>query len=190
MTISRFPVLHSNRLTLDALTPEDVSQVYGIFSDPDVIRHYDVERFTQMDQAKKLINYFDALYNGDAGTRWAIRDKKSKRFIGSCGFNAWSRYDYSAVISYELCRTEWGKGYASEAISSIIDYIFSDTFSFYVNRIEALILPSNRPSRALIQKHHFTLEGTLRQKCYWNGDFHDMQMFALLRKDWLAPPFR
>ena len=124
------------------------------------------------------------MFKGDGGIRWAIRDKKTGQFIGSCGYSNWNKFDHSAVISYELAQAHWGKGYASEALKSIINFIFDPSFHFYVHRIEALILPSNLASVTLAKRHHFEFEGTLKEKCYWNESFHDMNMFALLRNNW------
>lgn len=179
----QFPIRSTPRLTLDALKEADTKPLFDIFSDPRVIENYDVERFKKKEEATQLISYFDARFESDTGIRWAIRLKGKDKIIGTCGFTHWNRYDHSAVIGYELSPEFWGKGYATEALSEICHYIFSDSFHFYVHRIEALILPSNRPSKVLVEKLGFELEGTLRGKCYWNDDFHDMQMFGLLRTD-------
>lgn len=179
-----FPILTSQRLKLDSLTELDIDDVFAIFSDPRVIEHYDVEKFRDKREAKELIDYFAQLHSRNGGIRWAIRHIESGEFIGSCGYSSWNPFDHSAVISYELGPAYWGKGYASEALSRIINYVFNSDFQFYVHRIEALILPSNQASKDLVMKHHFEYEGTLKEKCYWNGAFHDMQMFGLLRKNW------
>jgi ribosomal-protein-alanine N-acetyltransferase len=180
-----FPVLETPRLLLNRLTKNDCEPLFRIFSDPDVIRHYDVERFQTMDEAQQLIAYFDARFDSNTGIRWAIRDKSSGEFLGTCGFTHWNEFDHSAVVGYELSKKYWGKGYATEAVGTIINFIFAASFHFYVHRVEALILPSNKPSEKLIKNLGFCLEGTLRGKCYWNNDFHDMDMYAILRNEQL-----
>jgi ribosomal-protein-alanine N-acetyltransferase len=181
-----FPVLHSDRLCFEALIATDKDALFHIFSDPKVIEHYDVECFKDVCEAIRLIEYFTARYTSGTGIRWAIRNKDTREFLGSCGYTHWNEYDHSAVVSYELAAKHWGKGYGNEAIARITDYIFDDDFDFYVNRVEALILPSNVPSEKVATKNGFRFEGTLRGKCFWNGDFHDMNMFSLIRKDWIA----
>lgn len=183
MTTASFPIIRTERLQLDQLTKRDRIPLFNIFSDPAVIEHYDVERFQDISEADKLVEYFDARFESDTGIRWAIRDPKTKVLLGTCGYTNWNRYDHSAVIGYELAKDSWGKGYAFEAVKAIVDYIFADSFHFYVNRIEALILPSNQASEKLVTKIGFSFEGTLRGKCYWNNDFHDMNMFGLIRHD-------
>ncbi|WJG08929.1 GNAT family N-acetyltransferase [Aliiglaciecola sp. LCG003] len=177
-----FPILTTQRLKLNQLLVSDRDALFAIFSDPKVIEHYDVEKFTKIEEADNLVSYFDARFESDTGIRWAIRDNESGTLVGTCGFTHWNQYDHSAVIGYELSPDCWGKGIAFEAVSSIIEFILSEQFHFYVHRIEALALPSNLPSQKLLKKLGFEFEGTLRGKCYWNGDFHDMDMFGLLRK--------
>lgn len=183
MSESNFPCLETPRLLLNKLTAEDHEPLFAIFSDPNVIKHYDVERFKTIDEAERLIAYFDARFASNTGIRWAVRDKVNQRFLGTCGFTNWNEFDHSAVIGYELAKEFWGKGYATEAVGEILNFIFADSFHFYVHRVEALILPSNKPSESLVKKLGFCLEGTLRGKCYWNNDFHDMNMFGILRNE-------
>ncbi len=178
-----FPNITTERLSLARLSHSDKQAIFAVFSDPEVIAHYDVERFTDPEEASRLVDYFDSRFEDDSGIRWAIRDKASGAYLGSCGYTNWNQYDHSAVVSYELAPQYWGKGYAFEAVNAIIAHVFSEHFHFFVQRIEALILPSNLASQKLVSKLGFVKEGTLRKKCYWNGDFHDMDMFSILRDE-------
>ncbi|GAA6186002.1 GNAT family protein [Aliiglaciecola sp. NS0011-25] len=178
-----FPVFETQRLRLDRLSKLDRQSIFEVFSDPKVVEHYDVELFKNIHEADRLVEYFDSRFTSDNGIRWAIRDKQTGSYIGSCGFTHWNKYDHSAVIGYEISQRNWGKGFASEAVKRVVDFVFSPDFHFYVHRIEALALPSNIPSGSLLTKLGFKLEGTLRGKCYWNDDFHDMNMYGLLRED-------
>lgn len=181
---SVFPQLHTERLILDQMQASDAEAIFAIFSDPDVTQHYDVKRFEDIQEAMDLIRYFNERFRTDTGIRWAIRDADSGQLVGSCGFNTWNPYDYSALLGYDLAKPYWGKGYAREAVAKILDYIFAEAFHFHVHRVEALILPQNRPSVKLVQSLGFEFEGLLRGKVYWNQDFHDMGMHSLIRRDW------
>ncbi len=146
MSNLKFPTLETSRLLLNRLTTDDREPLFAMFSDPKIIEHYDVERFKTIDEADRLIEYFDARFDSNTGIRWAIRDKPSGEFLGTCGFTHWNEFDHSAVVGYELSKQYWGKGYATEAVGSILNFIFAESFHFYVHRVEALILPSNTPS--------------------------------------------
>ncbi|MEP1448299.1 MAG: GNAT family N-acetyltransferase [Paraglaciecola sp.] len=183
MTILKFPIIETQRLLLNKLTVEDRDTIFAIFSDPKTVEHYDVERFKSVEEADQLMAYFDARFASNTGIRWAIRDKSSGKCIGTCGYTNWNEFDHSAVVGYELSKEYWGKGFATEAVASILDFIFADNFHFYVHRVEALILPTNKPSQQLVKRLGFHFEGKLRGKCYWNNDFHDMDMFGILRHE-------
>lgn len=180
---TNFPEIKTKRLTLDELRENDINEIFAIFSDPDVIQHYDVEQFKSPSEAEHLIHYFQSRFDKNQAIRWAIRPNGSDKLIGSCGFTSWNEFDYSAIVGYDLMPAHWGKGYAKEAVSAILALAFSDDFPFKVNRIESVIMPSNRPSISLCEKLGFQFEGTLREKVYCDGQFHDMNLYSLLRID-------
>lgn len=85
-----------------------------------------------------------------------------------------------AEIGYDIAKSFWGKGYASEAIYSLLDYAFS---SLKMNRIEAKVEPENVNSIKLLQKLNFTFEGTLRQYERIDGKFNDLNIYSKLMSD-------
>ncbi len=52
-----------------------------------------------------------------------------------------------------------GRGYASEAINSLLNYAFLD---LDINRVEAKVEPLNTNSIKTLRRLNFTFEGTLR----------------------------
>jgi ribosomal-protein-alanine N-acetyltransferase len=181
-----FPIITSERLILNELKKTDRKQVFDIFSDPKVTAHYDVERFKDIKEADHLIKYFSSRFETKTGIRWAIRKKGEPKLIGSCGFNSWNEYDASVILGYDLAPKHWRKGFASEAVKCILDYAFGPKFPININRVESLILPSNLPSISVTERAGFEFEGVLREKCFWNGAFHDMNLYSLIRKDYEA----
>lgn len=184
MSEHQFPELFSQRLILNQLRKSDREDIYNIFGDPEVVKNYDVELFKDISEADNLVDYFNARFESNTGIRWAVRRKEDNKLIGTAGFTTWNEFDHSAMIGYDLAKAFWGQGFAREMMDVMLQYAFSDAFPFYMNRIEALILPHNEPSIKLVKKCGFVFEGTMRDKCFWNGGFHDMQLFSLVRKDW------
>ena len=45
MSNLKFPIIETPRLLLNRLTTDDREPLFAIFSDPQIIEHYDVERF-------------------------------------------------------------------------------------------------------------------------------------------------
>jgi hypothetical protein len=42
----------------------------------------------------------------------------------------------------------------------------------------------NLPSRGLIQKIGFTDEGCMREACFFNGEYHDINVVGMLAEEW------
>jgi ribosomal-protein-alanine N-acetyltransferase len=102
------------------------------------------------------------------------------QLIGSCGFNAWNKRAFNGEIGYELLPEYWNNGYMTEAISAIVTYGFAN---LHLHRIEAWVVPGNVSSARVLQKTGFRSEGIMRDKGYWHGRFHDLQLFALLKTE-------
>lgn len=73
-----------------------------------------------------------------------------------------------------------GKGIGSMAMDMIIDHAFLD---LNLNRIQLRVQPSNAHAIALYKKYGFKEEGVLREVIFKNGQYEDLLMMSLLRKD-------
>ncbi len=71
----------------------------------------------------------------------------------------------------------WGKGYAREALMQAIDYVVKERG---IQRIEALVLESNKQSLRMHEKCGYVLEGLKRNAVYKNGQFHNQYLLALV----------
>ena len=66
------------------------------------------------------------------------------------------------------------------AISAIVDFGFNN---LEINRIEAFMAVDNIPSKNLLLKLNFTLEGILREHRFYKEKYWDVFCFSLLAKD-------
>lgn len=180
--MSDFPVLQTKRLTLNQQKIEDLDAVFRLYSDPQVTEFYDLSLETQA-QAVDLIKNDIVAYNEGRSLRWAIRENESQELIGGCGINHFEKINHVAVIGYELSKSHWGKGYATEAVSTLIDFIFSDYCPKFINKIEAYVMIGNQASELVLEKLGFQCDGLLRQHGFWKGQYHDLKVFSLLRCD-------
>ncbi|NEZ44276.1 GNAT family N-acetyltransferase [Paenibacillus alvei] len=172
--------LHTERLHLRKMKISDSSSLFKIWSDPDVIKFMNICCFTNENQAKEMINLIDDLSRDRKAMRFSIINKEYNVIIGSCGYNTLDFENGKAEIGYDIAKSFWGKGYATEAIASLLDYGFS---SLKLNRIEAKVDPRNVSSMKLLQKFNFTFEGTLRQYERVDGKFNDLSIYSKLISD-------
>ena len=75
------------------------------------------------------------------------------------------------------------QGYMSRAVRAVIPFSFD---ALRLHRLEAVCLPHNEPSKAVLAKVGFHEEGLARQYLRINGQWADHLLFALLRADYDA----
>lgn len=182
-SFTNFPQIETERLILREfrLNEADHAAIFRIFSDKRVTRFYNINTFTRPEQAWAMLRRrYDRFRHGQ-GIRWAITLQGNDEIIGSCGFNSWNKKKQVGELGYELARPFWNQGIMTEAVSAVISYGFT---TIGLQRLEAWIMPDNRSSANLLIKVGFQSEGVLQGKGYWNGRFHDLELFSLLAEQW------
>ena len=179
---THFPVLTTSRLHLRQIQPTDAEAIFAIRSDREVTEPYGQEPQQSLDQARTLTEQISDYYEQRDAIFWGITLKGENTVIGTVTFWNFGQDFYCAEIGYELNRAYWGQGIMPEAISAILTYGFSE---MGLHRIEADPYARNKSSTSLLLKLGFTLEGTLRQRHYFHGQFDDQLYFGLLEDEWL-----
>ncbi|MGK4044207.1 GNAT family N-acetyltransferase [Heyndrickxia oleronia] len=173
-------LLTTERLLLRKIHVSDSESLFSIWSDPDVTKYMNIDRFTDVSQAREMIELLNHLSQENKAIRYSIIKKDTQDIIGSCGYNSLD-FDHSKVeIGYDISKAYWGRGYAPEAISSLVHYAFN---SLGMNRIEARVEPANKSSVKVLQKLNFTFEGTMRKCEKSKGRFIDLSIFSKLITD-------
>jgi ribosomal-protein-alanine N-acetyltransferase len=181
-----FPTLRTSRLVLREFTPTDAPAVFEIFSYEGVTRYHNVDTMTSLDQAEKIVSARMALFPNQWGVRWAITwIEDADKVIGSCGLYMANKEFRSAEIGFELHPDYWRLGLMSEALTAALNFGYSDSFFFELNRVQALTSLDNIASINLLKKLGFHPEGILRDCGYWDHRFHDLRMHSILRREWL-----
>ncbi|NGM83491.1 GNAT family N-acetyltransferase [Paenibacillus sp. 7124] len=179
--MSQFPILETDRFVLRQLNQDDSREIFQYFSLDEVTKFYDLESFTNIEQAEELIRRWNQRFEKNQGIRWGITLRSESRVIGTCGFHGWMKNHYKAEIGYELIPEYWRQGYMTEVIQKAIEFGFNN---LGLNRIEAFVEPENVGSRRVLEKIGFREEGTLKEHFYWRNRFVDTVIYALLKKDY------
>jgi len=85
-------------------------------------------------------------------------------------------------IGYAIAPSERGKGYCTEAVQLMVDYLF---LSMDVSRVQATISIKNKASERVLEKAGFTREGTIRKTS--RGARRDAYLYSILREEWKEP---
>lgn len=180
-----FPTLETERLQLIDITQNHAESLFEILSLEEVTKYYGTDRFTSIEEAKKLIDMFQKNFYEKRSIRWGIILKEHNKFIGTLGLNGLQLKNKKAEIGYEIHPCYWRKGYTTEAITEVLKYSYE---VLKLNRIGAVVYLENEASSKLLEKLGFSKEGVLRDYLYQNNLFHTTNMFSLLKQEWETSP--
>lgn len=170
------PTLSTARLVLRQIERADAAALYPVLSDDEVMTWWSSGPHRSLEETEIYVGR-NAAQDGPWSC-WAItRD----------GGNAhgWvlliEKRAGVAELGYILGRDHWGKGYAREAVSAVIDHGFG---AMGFRRIYADTDPANAASIALLKSLGFTLEGHLRGEWETHIGVRDSLIFGLLTDEW------
>ena len=162
------------------------SHAPGIFSLINSNREYLRKWLTFVDSTRNLndtenyISYIEELsVNPNSETVISIiyRDK----LIGIMGLKKVDWANRIAEIGYWLGEQYQGKGIITKSCNAIIAYAFT---VIGANRIEIKCGVGNERSKHIPQRLNFTFEGIERDGEIVNGQFIDLEVYSLLKKEW------
>lgn len=177
----RFPELFTDRLRLRQVRAGDEDDIYSFKSDDLVTAPYCADPYYSKTQASLWIQTLIKSYEEKLSLMWMVTLKDTDRVIGDCCLWHLDPESDCGEVGYELNRAYWKKGLASEAVGAVIEYGFT---VMGLNRIEANPFKKNTPSNELLERFGFKLEGRLRERSLFRGEFYDQLYYGLLRKEW------
>ena len=176
----KFPLLSTKHLTLRAPTLADAAAFRAVLSIPDVTRFSNWPDAPTKAQVERSLRWMSKLHASGKGCAWIIEHRNSRTVAGAIRFNSFERKWKCGEIGYELHPDFWGKGLMTEAVQVAVSCGHQ---TFGLNRIEAWTLPGNPASDRVLEKSGFRYEGTLRQKAWFKGGYHDFRMFGRVAGD-------
>ncbi len=175
--------IQTPRLTLRRVTMRDAQDMFEYSKDPEVAQHVLWDAHKSISESKAYIRYMLRKYRGGEPASWGIVETATGRLIGTIGYMWYQSDNNAAEVGYSLARDCWNKGYMTEALKAVLRYSFEE---YGLNRVEAIHEVSNPASGAVMRKCGMKKEGTLRQKLYNKGRYVDVDLYAILRREWVA----
>ncbi|KAF9073489.1 acyl-CoA N-acyltransferase [Rhodocollybia butyracea] len=99
-----------------------------------------------------------------------------------CLFEAETK-NRSTKIGLGLLPEFWGRGYAKQAFTFLVDYAFRE---HGLHRVTLTVLESNTVARGLYNKIGFVEEGVDRKANWADGRWQDLIRMAILEEEWAA----
>lgn len=117
----------------------------------------------------------------------AVVLQEDGRLIGRCGLKVVDFEQREGALWYVLDRSQWGKGYTSEASEAMLDFGFR---TLGLHRVWADCDPRNVGSVGVLRKLGFRLEAHFRENTFLKGEWCDSLIHAMLDREWAARPKR
>lgn len=176
-------ILQTARLTLRLPVPADLDAVFALRADPVVQRYGSHPPWTDRQMAVDWIARNAKWMADGESAQFAIERREDGVVVGDCVLFHLDAQCRRAEVGYALAPREWGKGYANEAVTALLDWGFDH---LDLNRVEADIDPRNVPSTRALERLGFTREGHLRERWIVSGEVTDSWLYGLLAREWRA----
>ena len=170
--------LSTARLHLRALRQSDDAALFLVTSDPEVMRFWD---WPEHGSPTITTAYVAALLEEVSAGKahyWAICLGSEGRVIGTCDLSEIDEHHRRAEVGFMVAREYWGKGYAFEAVQTVIEYAVKSTS---IERFSARTHAGNQRSAVLLRRLGFELEGTLRGYVKRDGVRRDCWFFGCVK---------
>lgn len=156
-----------------------------------VLRYYEENRhFLNPFEPKRVESFYtlegkrlelrlerEALNRGEA-IRFYLMLKGESEIIGTIALTNIIKGAFkSCYLGYKLSEKHVSKGYMKEALRAVIEYGFN---TLGLHRIEANVMPTNKPSIAVVKGLGFSEEGLSRKYLKINGKWEDHLRFAVI----------
>ncbi|WP_240356892.1 GNAT family N-acetyltransferase [Pseudomonas sp. 15A4] len=143
-----FLPLHTERLILRELTPDDTPALAQILGDAEVMRH-SVAGVLSEKATGEFIDWCRMSYRERGFGPWAVVEQSTSTLAGFCGLNAERVDEKDEVdIGYRLATGFWGKGLGTEAARSAMSYGFEQ---LGLSSLIAIVQPTNLASVNVIK---------------------------------------
>ena len=175
------PVLKTKRLILRNIKLSDAEDVFNYASNPKVSKYTIWSTHKHVNESKQFILWHNMRQRQGNPVSWGVIDKKTRKFIGTAGFETYSGSHKTASIGYAIGVEYWNKGYTTEAVKKIISFGFR---KLMLNRIEAVCDVNNGASARVMEKSGMKFEGIQRSRIISaKGRVHDVRSYAIIKKD-------
>ena len=172
----RIELLEGRNTRLKLGDKEDLDFFVGFWNDLDFYGEYEpiMEQMTKGDAEKRLAD--------SSKNAYFIIQKKDGANIGLIAY--FGQSSGSITIGYAIKPSEHGKGYGTEALQLMVDYLF---LAKEIHRVQANTDPENKASQRILEKVGFKKEGVSRKSSFVRGQWRDTLNHSILREEWKEP---
>jgi len=173
--------IETERLSLRPIQKEDASAVFTYRSDAETNK-YQGWIPTRLEDVDAFIQKNPESFNlPESWFQLVIIDKESNEIVGDVGVHFFGDENAQTELGLTLNKEHHNKGYATEALRAVIDYLFTELNK---HRITASIDPLNTSSIRLMERIGFRKEAHFQKSLCIDGVWVDDIIYAVLAEEW------
>jgi RimJ/RimL family protein N-acetyltransferase len=175
--------LETNRLLLRSFQESDLQVFMAYRSDPAIAKYQGWEAPYNEATAAAFVQEMKRKQPAIPGEWYqiAIELKSSHEMIGDCAFHILAEDARQAEIGFTLSRSYQGKGYATEAVLRLLDYLFREVG---LHRVRAICDAENLASAKLLERVGMRREGHFIKNIWFKGKWGSEYWYGLLKEEW------
>lgn len=174
----------TERLCIRNLRLTDLTDFNTYRSNPEVTKYQGFDVMT-IEQAEQFIRAHKDKQFGKPGewVQYGIENKSTYKIVGDCAVKLNRVNSRIAEIGITISHIEQKKGYAKEALSGILAFLFNTQ---NVRRIVEIVDAENVASINLLKSLGFRQEGHFIENVFFKGKWASELQYAMLKQEWDA----
>ena len=178
-------LLNAERLILRNFKDSDLESFLSYRNDPEVAKYQGWNIPYTRELGMKLVQEMQHMHAPKQG-HWlqlAIELKESGEMIGDLGCLINKEDARQATIGFTLAQSHWRRGYAVEAVSCLLEFLFGD---LDLHRVVADCDVENPGSWRTLEKLGFRREAHFVENLLFKGAYASEYHYGLLQREWRA----
>ena len=174
--------IRTERLTLRALTGDDLDDHWRLVRDPEVVRYLYEEPMDRGAAATHLEKRLVAQLPGE-GEWLNLAVECEGTYLGEVGVCLRSVEHRQCEVGYVFLPEAAGHGYATEATAAMVELAFAELDA---HRVSGRLDARNEASARVLERLGMRCEGHLRENEFVKGEWTDEFVYAITDAEWRA----
>ncbi|HYE84589.1 MAG TPA: GNAT family protein [Clostridia bacterium] len=169
---------------LRSIIEDDLKYAAGYLNDPEIILLLDDDAPipTSLEKQKEWFAEYLKEKDISKGLELAIETVKERKYIGSCFAHHMDLKNRHTLVGIFIGDREYlGKGYGTEAMMLLMDYLFDEV---NLNKISLDVFSFNERAIRSYEKLGFKVEAIGREAVFRFGGYHDLYAMGILREEY------
>ncbi len=146
-------LLETEHLRIRKFEPRDADDLYQNHLEEEVKKWIPNESYTNLKEAQGAVKFYtDCVNSKHLPYVLAVENKETGELIGDTGVNEVDGHPDQVEIGYGICKKHSGKGYATELLRAMTDYIIE---TFGIKTLYGRVMKGNDASVRVLKKNGY-----------------------------------